>query len=75
LHFIINAYWEPLDFEVPPLDDPQGGWRCCVDTARDAPYDLCRWQDARRVEGATCQVEPRSTVLLFATAGSRRPGA
>jgi glycogen operon protein len=73
LHFIINAYWEPLDFEVPPLADPRGGWRCCVDTDRAAPNDICGWHDAPLLVGATCRVEPRSTVLLFAGVEPARP--
>jgi hypothetical protein len=31
LHLIVNAYWEPLQFEIPALGAPQF-WRRCVDT-------------------------------------------
>ena len=24
LHLILNAYWEPLDFELPPVDNGDG---------------------------------------------------
>ena len=36
MHLIVNAYWEPLEFEVPPLDNPQEPWRCCIDTYRES---------------------------------------
>ena len=32
LHIIFNAYWEPLDFELPELDGTLDGWRRIVDT-------------------------------------------
>ena len=40
LHIIFNAYWEPLDFELPALDGTLDGWRRIVDTTLDAPDDL-----------------------------------
>jgi len=36
LHLIVNAYWEALEFEVPPLE-AQKSWRRCVDTYLDPP--------------------------------------
>ena len=68
LHMIINAYWEALQFEIPPLDRPQETWRRAVDTYLDPPDDICSWAGARAVEGSTCLVQPRSIVLLFAKA-------
>ena len=68
LHLIINAYWEPLAFEIPPLAG-QESWRKCVDTHRDPPDDICGWADAQRVQGSTCLVQPRSVVILLARAG------
>ena len=41
LHIIVNAYWEALEFELPPLVEAQGSWRRCIDTFRDPPHDLC----------------------------------
>ena len=38
LHVMINAYWEALDFNLPPM--PAGtlaGWRRWIDTARNRP--------------------------------------
>ena len=34
LHGILNAYWEPLSFELPPAPaEHQRGWRRCIDTS------------------------------------------
>ena len=68
LHLIINAYWEPLEFEIPPLDGPNKSWHCCIDTHLDAPHDICKWSEAAAVKGATYRAEPRSVVLLLAGA-------
>ncbi len=66
LHVMINAYWEPLEFDI-PLPDPRGGpWRRIIDTALDSPEDICEWADASVVRAATYAVEPRSIVLLLA---------
>jgi isoamylase len=66
LHLIVNAFWEPLDFALPPLDHGQGMWRLWLDTSRDAPYDVRTWRDAPLVPGSTCQVEARSVAVLLA---------
>jgi glycogen operon protein len=71
LHIIINAYWEPLEFEIPVLDPPHESWRRCIDTYLDPPDDICGWASARALRGSTCRVEPRSLVLLLAKAGDR----
>jgi glycogen operon protein len=65
LHFIVNAYWEPLEFEVPELGD-EISWRRCIDTYRDTPHDICSWDDAEVLTVPTCRVEPRSVVVLVA---------
>ena len=67
LHVMINAYWEPLDFEIPPPDGAP--WRRVVDTALDSPDDIRAWADAPAVRGPTYAVQPRSIVLLIARAG------
>jgi isoamylase len=62
LHLILNALWEPLDFELPPL----GPWRRRIDTFLDSPHDIVDWQAAPAVPGASYRAEARSVVLLFA---------
>jgi glycogen operon protein len=64
LHGMINAYWEPLTFELPLVSEAGPPWRRCLDTARAAPEDVYRWEDAPEIAAAACLVEPRSIVLL-----------
>jgi glycogen operon protein len=72
VHLIFNAYHEPLDFELPPLDGTPGKpWRRWIDTSLSSTDDITSWQDAPAVRGATYRAESRSTVVLFReTAGS-----
>src|SRR5262249_6243168 len=63
-HVILNAYWEPLDFELP--GPPEGSaWRRWIDTALDSPHDIVPWQAAPPVAGNTYRAGPRSVVVLF----------
>jgi isoamylase len=65
LHGMLNAYWEPLKFELPPVPaDRQQRWRRCIDTALDSPDDICPWETAPVVTQATYVAQPRSVVLL-----------
>jgi isoamylase len=65
LYGILNAYWEPLTFELPPLPaEGQQGWRRCIDTALNSPDDICPWKTAPLVTQATYVAQPRSVVLL-----------
>jgi glycogen operon protein len=64
LHGMLNAYWEPLTFELPPAAEHQQAWRRCIDTALESPDDICPWESASVVTQATYLVQPRSVVLL-----------
>ncbi|HET7540959.1 MAG TPA: glycogen debranching protein GlgX [Polyangiaceae bacterium] len=66
LHAMINAYWEPLTFEIPlpPGDGRFGPWRRCIDTALASPDDINPWQLAPPHIGSSYRVEARSLVLL-----------
>jgi glycogen operon protein len=67
-HLIMNAYWEPLEFELPVLHERGGNpWRRWIDTALDSPEDIVEWHMAPAFPGGTCRVEPRSVVMLFAS--------
>jgi isoamylase len=69
-HVILNAYWEPLDFELPQAGGrSQEAWRRWIDTSLDSPQDIVEWQSAPPVPGRTYRAEPRSVVVLFARAG------
>ena len=64
LHVILNAYWEPLDFELPPLDS-SGMWRRWIDTALESPQDIVPWQTSPSIPGFTYRAQSRSVVILF----------
>jgi glycogen operon protein len=67
MHFALNAWWHPLDFELPALPDwARGGWRRVIDTSRPAPADLREPGAADAVAGTSHRVGPRSVVTLFA---------
>jgi glycogen operon protein len=62
-HLILNAYWEPLDFELPILSSGER-WRRWIDTALDPPQEIVEWQAAPPVPGYTYGAAPRSVVVL-----------
>ena len=67
VYFIFNAYWEPLDFELPPLDKGNGGsWHRWIDTYLDSPQDIVPWETAPVVPSLTYRTGPRSIVVLWA---------
>ena len=71
VHVILNAYWEPLVFELPPLAEHAGGrWRRWIDTALDSPHDIVPWQTAPAVPLENYRVEAHSSAVLFAATGS-----
>jgi glycogen operon protein len=72
VHLILNAYWEPLDFELPPVHQADGNlWHRWIDTALDTPHDIVPWQTAPVVSGCTYRAAARSVVMLFAGIGDR----
>jgi isoamylase len=70
LHVILNAYWEPLEFELPSIADGAcDPWRRWIDTFLDSPHDIADWEGALSVPGQTYRTEPRSVVVLFSRLG------
>ena len=66
-HIMLNAYWEPLEFELPPGDDGQPlRWQRWIDTALPAPDDITDRNDAPVVPGTPYTVAPRSVAVLCA---------
>jgi glycogen operon protein len=63
-HFILNAYWEPLDFELPPREG-WGAWRRWLDTSLDSPSDIVPWQTAPVHALDRYRAGPRSVVMLY----------
>lgn len=71
VHFIFNAYWEPLVFELP--HGGEGGeitWRRWIDTSLDPPNDIVTWRTAPMIPGHSYLAEGRSVVVLFSTPGN-----
>ena len=69
-HVILNAYWEPLEFELPSVvDGGQAPWRRWIDTFLDSPHDLVEWEQAPSLGGSTYRTGPRSVAVLFARLG------
>jgi isoamylase len=67
LHLILNAYWEPLEFDLPAVDSEHGGtWHRWIDTGLDSPQDIVEWRSSPAVAGQKYRVEGRSVVVLFA---------
>ncbi len=69
IHVMVNAYWEPLDFELPFLA-PGDCWYRIVDTAHFSPDDFSEPENAPEVESSIYHVEARSIVVLLAPGGA-----
>jgi isoamylase len=70
IHFIFNAYWEPLDFELPRSGTGERlSWKRWIDTFQEAPGDIIAWQEAPTVPVSTYRAGPRSVVVLWASLG------
>lgn len=67
IYFILNAYWEPLEFELPPLiGDGDAQWRRWIDTGLESPHDIVPWRTAAAVAATPYRAQDRSVVVLFA---------
>ncbi|MCU1262408.1 MAG: glycogen debranching enzyme GlgX, partial [Bryobacterales bacterium] len=62
VYWILNAYWEPLNFELPPVGD--GLWRRWIDTSLDSPEDIVPWEDARPCPACAYKAGPHSVAVL-----------
>jgi isoamylase len=65
LHVMLNAYWEPLLFELPPLP-PGERWLRLVDTALAPPDDLADPPSPLPPDHNEYRLEARSSVILIA---------
>jgi isoamylase len=70
VHLIFNAYWEPLQFQLPTVDNGgENPWRRWVDTSLESPQEIVEWQKSLGVPGYTYTAGPRSVVVLWADIG------
>ena len=60
---MLNAYWEPLVFELPP-PAPGRRWLLLVDTANESPEDFCDPPVPLASEQEKYACQARSTVVL-----------
>ncbi len=65
MHYMINAFTEALDFEIPPLAGIGSSWKRWMDTSLPSPDDICLMADARVVNGATYKVNAHTMVVLI----------
>jgi glycogen operon protein len=71
IYLILNAYSQPLEFELPPAGEGAGSWRRWIDTALEPPQDIVPWAPAPPLSGPTYRAVAHSVVVLFAEI---RPG-
>ena len=61
----VNAYWEPLVFELPPTGDGRR-WHLFADTFREAPEDISELGREKPIrDRSAVEVGPRSVVILL----------
>jgi len=63
-HLLMNAYWQPLEFELPPVGR-DGPWRRWIDTYLNPPDDIVDWRTALPISGESYRAGPRSVVVLY----------
>jgi glycogen operon protein len=67
-HVMLNAYWDTLTFELPPLGKGER-WYRIIDTALPSPKDITEPTTAPQVRRKKYAVEARSSVVLMARIG------
>jgi glycogen operon protein len=65
LHVMINAYWEALPFQLPPLGEGER-WSRIVDTALEPPNDYCERGRHQIITTDEYLVTDHSVVILLA---------
>jgi len=72
LHVMFNAYWEALDFDLPPIPATAvAGWQRWIDTSLESPGDIIDPLAAPGVPGTLYRVAPRSVAALFVRTDAR----
>lgn len=65
VHVMLNAYWEPLNFELPPLESGNY-WHRIIDTALSVPDDFSDLEAAVKIDEENFYlVTARSCVVLM----------
>jgi glycogen operon protein len=61
LHLMVNAWWQPLRFSLPPTGLTDDRW---IDTALPSPDDIVAWSEAPALPEPAYCAQPRSVVVL-----------
>jgi isoamylase len=70
IYLILNAYWEPLEFELPPVgDNGTESWRRWIDTSLEAPLEINPWETVPPLTDCTYRAAARSVVVLIEGSG------
>ena len=66
-HLMLNAYWEDLEFELPPIGAVhKSKWHRWIDTSLPSPDDICDWSNAPEIQEPVYLSKPRSYAMLWA---------
>jgi isoamylase len=69
MHVMVNAWWQPLRFTLPPTGLADGRWHRWIDTALPSPDDIATWAEVPPLPDHAYLVQPRSVVALVVRAG------
>jgi isoamylase len=66
-HYMVNAYWKPLAFSLPPPKYlPGGTWHRWIDTSLASPEDIAPWDAMPIITANHYWLTGRSLVVLIA---------
>jgi len=69
IYLILNAYSEPLEFELPPAGESVAAWRRWIDTALESPEDIVPWETAPALSKRSYTAAAHSVVVLIGEVG------
>lgn len=64
VYVVLNAYWEPLEFELPALQEGRR-WARLIDTARPSPEDFSEPAEVLPDDMHSCLAQARSAIVLI----------
>jgi len=62
IHVMMNMYWEPLEFELPPVKGRR--WFRFADTSLKSPLDVAESDFETEITGSTYRLNDRTVVIL-----------
>jgi isoamylase len=63
-YIAINSYWNPLEFELPPLPGSSSRWIRMLDTSLGSPNDIADVESGLDLPGSMYVVNPHSMIML-----------